>query len=413
MKILLVAALLGSSTYSALAEIYSPMPEDERPELLLEGKKEIRSLSEMEKLKLLNGMTSIDLWSGSYWPTYRGSLGLRYRDENFIPLIKEKHQWDQHKMLYERFPLYSYVGKENLLSPAEKYDLLLGDPEMSLTKYSWQLGEKSNVGGKVKTWRGVCDGWASAAQKMPRPVKSVTLSTPAGIPLTFFPEDIKALGSLMYARSQGPVIFLGKRCRQVIGLLTGACAETNPGTFHKAIVNRVGNLKKSFIADISPGEEVWNYPVKRYKIIYYNVFNKRESERFEEVKELFEKEYRFRKAQTRHPDTHSIVGVKMVVTFMDMREANLLDTDSTEKDVVFEKTYLYDLELDRTNNVLGGVSISKNLPDFIWAPNDTTYPLSDAEEQIPHLSLLEMSRVSAARGQPLARIVEKLFELSK
>lgn len=405
---------LAFITSTALANTFSPLPEYENPSLLLEGNREITSLREMAYLNLLEGKTTIDLWSGSYWPIYQGSLGARYRDPLFIPLLEGKVQWDKHKELYDKLPLYSYSGRENLLSPAEKYDLLVGDSEMTLTKYAWELGEKNNVGGKVKTWRGVCDGWASASQKMPRPQKSVMLMTPSGLPLTFYPEDIKALGSLMYARSQGPVIFLGKRCRnQVLGLFTGACAETNPGTFHRSIVNRVGNMKKTFIADISPGGEVWNYPVESYKITYTNVFNGSESKDFDEVKELFVKKNRFRKSSSRHPDTHSIVGVKMDVVFKDMREANLFETDGRSLDKTFLKTFVYDLELDRYNNVIGGESLSKNLPDFIWAPNDRTYPLSDAEELTPHLSLLELSRASARKGQPLAKIVEQLFEMAK
>lgn len=411
MKTLLLAAAMIST--SALAN-FSPVPENENPAALLEGNREITSLTEISRLGLNEGRSGIDLWSGSYWPHFQGLLGVRYRDPEFITLMKNKDQWDKFKELRDKLPLYTYSGKENILSPAEKYDLLIGDSEMSLTKYSWEVGEKNAIAGKVKTWRGLCDGWSSAAQKMPRPVKSVVLKTPNGQPLTFYPEDIKALGSLLYARNQGPVIFLGKRCRnQVLGLFTGACAETNPGTFHRALINRVGKMKKSFVADISPGGEVWNYPVESYKVTYYNVFDGSESKNFEDVKELFDKKKKFAKSSKRHKNTHSIVGVKIVVNYRDMRDANLLETDSPLQDTVLGVTYNYDLELDAYNNILGGESFSKNLPDFIWAPNDRTYPLSDAEKMTPSLSLVELSRVSAKKGQPVASVVEKLFELSK
>lgn len=411
MKSLLLSLTLIS--FPALAN-FSPVPENENPALLLEGNREITSLTEMARLGLNQGSTGLDLWSGSYWPHYQGSLGVRYRDPNFMEIIKNGTQWDKHKELYTKLPLYTYGGKENLLSPAEKYDLLVGDSEMTLTKYSWELGEKNATDGKVKTWRGVCDGWASAAQQMPRPKKSVTLNSPTGLPLTFYPEDIKALGSLMYARSQGPVIFLGKRCRnQVLGLFTGACKETNPGTFHRAIINRVGKMKKTFIADVSPGGEVWNYPVESYDVTYYNVFDDSESKNFEEVKELFSKKARFTKANGRHKKTHSIVGVTLKVNYRDMRPAHLKDIDDSSEDKILTKTYVYDLELDVNNNILGGESASKNLPDFIWAPNDVTYPKSDAEEMTPGLSLVELSRAAAKKGQPLSKVVQKLFELSK
>jgi hypothetical protein len=410
MKSLFLSLLISTS---ALAD-FSPVPKEEDVSLLLEGKREIISLTEIQKRGLNEGNTTLDLWSGSYWPLFQGSLSVRYRDPLFKALITANEQFGKHKELKEKHPLYTYSGRENLLSPAEKYDYLVGDPEMSLTKYAWEISNKTAIDGKVKIWRGVCDGWASASQKMPRPVRSVTLNTPTGLSLTFFPEDIKALGSLMYARSQGPVILLGKRCRSAaLGLFTNACDETNPGTFHRALVNRVGNLKKTFIADVSPGGEVWNYPIDSYKVTYYNVFDDSESTNFEEVKELFVKKNRFSKSGKRHKETHSIVGVKLVVNYRDMRPANLLETDSKMNDTILGKTYIYDLELDDYNNILGGESHSKNLPDFIWAPNDKTYPLSDAEELNPSGNLIELSKAAAKNGQPLSRIVEKLFELAK
>ncbi len=300
------------------------------------------------------------------------------------------------------------------LSPAEKYDLFVGDREMSLTKASWELGEKSQVDGRVKTWRGLCDGWASASQMMPRPRRSVTLPGPGGNPITFFPEDIKALGSLLYARNQGPVLMLGKRCRnQVVGLFNSSCDEVNPGAFHRVLVNIVGAQKKTFIADVSPGSEVWNYPVESYRAIFYNVFDGTESADFNEVKEPFSKELKFAKRGARDKKTAWIVGVKMTVNYRDMRPANLLETDGPSLDKTLTKTYVYDLELDASDRILGGESFSKNLPDFIWAPNDTTYPLSNVEELGTREGIVGQSRKAAKDGQALSSVVKHLFELAK
>ncbi|HXH32252.1 MAG TPA: hypothetical protein VNJ01_15730 [Bacteriovoracaceae bacterium] len=404
--------LLPLALVSSVAFAVEPIPENENPRLFTEGKAEITSLLEVDRLGLNSGATSLDLWSGSYWPHYQGALGVRYRDPKFAAIIKDKSQFDKFKDLKVKLPTYSYSGRENLLSPAEKYDLIVGDPKMSLTKYAWELGEDSATFGKVKTWRGICDGWASAAQKMPRPVRNVILKTPSGMPVTFFPEDIKALGSLLYARNQGPVIFLGERCEG--GLFSGkGCKETNPGTFHRALVNRVGNMKKTFIADVSPGGDVWNYPVQSYKLTYYNVFNDEDSETVKEAMEIFDKK-KFSKSDKRHKLTYAVVGVTAVVNYMDMRPANLLSTDGVENDKIMTKTYYYDLELDRNLNVIGGESFSKDLPDFIWAPNDKTYPTSDAEEQAEAgASLVTLSQQAAKSGQPISTVVQKLFEAAK
>lgn len=398
------------------AHAFRPIPDTEVTSSLIEGR-EVTSLPEIERKGLNSGASRIDLWSGNYWPHFQGSLAIRYRDPSFIRLIDEGEQWDKFKELSEKRPLYIYSENYDSLSPAEKYDLVVGDRAMGLTKYAWEISGKANVLGKVPTWRGICDGWASASQKMPRPVRKVVMNTPEGLPVTFFPEDIKALGSQLYARAQEDVIFLGKRCRsRALGLFTNACDETNPGTFHRALINRVGVMGKTFIADVSPGPEVWNYPVKNFEITYFNVFTEEESKNFQDVMEWFVKKGRFAKSGKRHKNTAAIVGVRAIVRYADMRPSNLLETDGTENDKVLEKEYLYDLELDSGFNVLGGESLSGNLPDFIWAPNDLTYPLSDPEQvNSPRnqTELTAMAKVASKNGQPLSIIVEQLFEKAK
>lgn len=410
-----IALSIALITTAAVAEINRPIPDNERITRLLEGNREITGLGEMEKLGLNQGASRIDLWSGPYWPHYQGALAVRYRDPQVMQLMAKKEQFDKFKELNEKTPAYSYSGRENLLSPAEKYDLLVGDPLMSLTKYSWDLGDKTQKLGKVPTWRGICDGWSAASQMMPRPTRAVTLNNPAGIAITFYPEDIKALGSQLYARAQENVIFLGKRCYPVVGMFSGGCDETNAGAFHKAIANRVGKLQKSFVADLSTSSEVWNYPVKSYKFTYYNVFTEEESANFKEAMELFQKKNRFQKSGRRDERTYAIVGVKAELQFSDMRAAHLLQTDGPGEDKLLTKTYYYDLELDRNFNILGGEWISGG-PDFIWAPNDLTYPLSVAEKKekpVKPSEITKAAQISSKVGQPLSVVVEKLFELAK
>ncbi len=416
MKSLLALIVLSGVAYAAPDK---EIPKYENITPLLEGQREITSLTEMGKMGLNQGQTSIELWSGHYWPHFQGFLGIRYRDDYFQNLIEMNSQFGKFKDLYEKTPLYSYRGKENLLSPAEKYDLLVGDTNMTLTKYSWETAQKaSNITGDVPVWRGICDGWSAASQMMPRPTKSITLKTPAGLPLTFYPEDLKALGSLSYGRSQNNVIFLGKRCRgAAIGIFTGSCDGANPGAFHKALTNRVGNLKKTFIADVSPGKEVWNYPVLKYKISYYNVFTDEESNNFMDQMELFTKKNRFYKSGRRHEKTYAIVGVKAVVTYVDMKKSDLGTTDSVAQDKYLEKEYRYDLELDRGYNILGGEWFGNTMPDFMWAPDDGKYPLSFYETNngtpTSQAEITKAAQAASKDGQPLSVIIEKLFEQAK
>jgi hypothetical protein len=414
MKSVITACLL----LSGLAQAVRPIPKHDDISGLLEGNRQLLSLKEVQRRELLQGSTALSLWSGSYWPHFQGSLAVRYRDPLFIELIEQKAQWNKFKELADKTPTHTYTGQEKLLSPAEKYDLLVGDHEMTLTKYSWELGEKTQNAGMVPIWRGLCDGWAAASQMMPRPTRAVTLHNPAGAPVVFFPEDIKALGSLLYARTQQNVTFIGKRCRNaVVGLFTNTCDGTNPAAFHNALINRVGMMQKTFIADVSPGSEVWNYPVKDYKISFYNVFSDQEAPRFEDVLESFDKKKKFRKRNDRHPETAYIVGVKTIVNYIDMRPANLLGTDGPENDQLLQKEYWYDLELDHRYQVVGGEWAGNVKPDFIWAPNDGKYPLSweEATNGKPRsqAELTRKARIASKRGHPLSVVVEELFEKAR
>jgi hypothetical protein len=390
----------------------SPAPKNEDITPMLQGKRALTSLLEIREKGLIEGTTGIDLWSGSYWPHFQGSVASRYRDPSFIPLIKDEVQYSKLKEAYEKKPLLSYENTDNL-SPAEKYDLLVGDHAMTLTNYAWELGKKTKKGDKVATWRGLCDGWSSASQMMPRPKHPVTVAAEDGQKITFFPEDIKALGTLLYAKAQKNPIFLGKRCYSSLLGFTKACNEVNPGAFTLALINRVGVLKKSFIGDIAPGGQVWNYPVKKYDLTFVNVFdNDQTSKDFREVMEPFNKKNKkldFYKEGKRNKITAYIVGVKAKVTYQNMREHNLVDDNGNAEDSVLEKEYSYDLELDANFNIVGGESMNDDLPDFIWAPNDGAFPLSIAETQGLELSVGQMAQVSSKEGQPLSTVLQKLF----
>jgi len=390
------------------------MPKNESSKDLLDGNVEIINIKQIEKSGLNNGASKLEIWSGSYWPLFQGGMSARYRDNYFQNLVKKDEQYDAFKEGFSKHPLYSYSGRLDSLSPTEKYDLLIGDSKMSLTKFAWENAQKESGLGKVPIWRGFCDGWAAAAQKLPRPTKSVVLETPAGEKITFFPEDIKALGSLMYSRSQEDVVFLGKRCA-TFGRLTGGCNETNPATFHRALVNKVGVMGQSFVADVSPGKEVWNYPIKSYKISYYNVFTDEDGNFEASVENFKQNKSSFSKHFSRHDKTAWIIGVRAEVHYADMRPAHLLSIDSVANDKTLIKEYFYDLELDANYNIVGGESVSKNLPDFVWAPNEL-YPLSEVEREWTIKSpsdLIRAAQIAAKSGQPLTMIVKKLFDSAK
>jgi len=49
----------------------------------------------------------------------------------------------------------------------------------------------------VETWMGICHGWAPASYMLARPRRTLSLKSPDGVLIRFFPSDVKALASLL------------------------------------------------------------------------------------------------------------------------------------------------------------------------------------------------------------------------
>ncbi len=87
-----------------------------------------------------------------YWPIYKGVLGNRYSDWNLEALGTD---WaKRHNYVQEADKVASKILEKALatgapnassldnLSPAEKYDILVGDTNFTLTKKMWAEGKR-------------------------------------------------------------------------------------------------------------------------------------------------------------------------------------------------------------------------------------------------------------------------------
>ncbi|MES3036942.1 MAG: hypothetical protein V4736_03465, partial [Bdellovibrionota bacterium] len=133
----------------------------------------LTNLQEMDRKKLLESKVLRQPWSGDYWAYARGIIGARYRDEKFRRLADWKVRFDY----VVANPLAAVVqqGSDSIqkLSPSEKYDLLVGDMDSTLTRGMWEEGKRYyDVNGDVEGWMGICHGWAPAAIMEERPTKS-------------------------------------------------------------------------------------------------------------------------------------------------------------------------------------------------------------------------------------------------
>ena len=383
-------------------------------------------------------------WAGSYWPIYRGVIAARYASNRFPG---EDLAWSTYKYavggdnslgnIVER----DNQGEIDILSPSEKYDLLIGKPRKTgttaagfLTPSMWEQGEHyRDDAGKVATWMGICHGWAAAAFMVPRPSQAIQAASPAvTAPLTFYPDDIKGLISQLWAEADYPSSFLGDRCDSKepkvdpeTGRLTDPkCFAVNPGLWHLVVVNQIGLAKRSFVIDASYDWEVWNQPVSGYAFHYFNPQTGQQADNAKAVtiaREIYTKD---KFAKYRSPAASAFVGVEMKLSYVTESDPRHAITDSPKNDAIENVTYLYDLELDRNGEILGGEWYRNEHPNFLWLPASDVHVTSSGDSQIsgesgwtPDQLLPPFWRdiaISTAKesGEPLSAILDPLVAAS-
>ncbi|MBF0362373.1 MAG: hypothetical protein HQK49_15255 [Oligoflexia bacterium] len=409
----------------------------------------IKNIFEIDSAGLTNAKLEISPWSDDYWPIYKGGLAYRYADPNMMNVYSlltgiwdsisaRDNTWKIYHKYYLKYPTSSYIsdGTIDLLSPAEKYDLLIGDENFTMTKLMWAEGEQYyNSTGNVETWMGICHGWAPASYMSPRPLRAVTISSVNNIhKITFYPADIKALYSLFWANFSYPLSIIGGRClleesdkkidRDLISgrILKQECFDTNSGTWHMSVVNQLGVAKKSFIVDVKYDYQVWNQPMISYN---YTYFNPQTFKSYPDAKSalILLKEFKKDKfAHFRSMDTKYVVGVNMKITYGMETTPNHLNDDPS-LDSSSTSTYNYDLELDETGKIIGGEWYKDSHPDFLWTPAADVKPYITLDKMIsnkwnPLLEPLPANWAAYAKKatkdkMPLGRIIFALNAASR
>lgn len=406
----------------------------ERLRAINEGDKYISNVYEMERKGLNNANTKVQPWGGPYWPLYQGMVGNTYQDKDystFIFSIVKNLDWkknvkDYKKRSLEVHPKIYELSEEDLakLSPSEKYDILLGDTSFDLTNRIWAYAEKwgnekkwgflsaidlpdgyrvPDANKLMAFWEGICHGWAVAAGHSERPENTVLVTLPNGKKMPFYPNDIKALISLMWANStiQSNVIFEGNRCNKKNpdkdkhgryidvekdrddSVLVPRCADVHPGIFHVSMVNLLGVEGRSFVVDKAAEAAIANQPVSGYELKYYNPKDGKEGSLMESVISRADYGKKDPFSVSRNPEATHIVGVDVKLKYVDWEFPKKKETNSAEDDKIKDFTFRYDLELDPSGKVVGGqwrvgkkggqnlFNQKTNQPDFFWVvPRD-------------------------------------------
>jgi UDP-3-O-[3-hydroxymyristoyl] glucosamine N-acyltransferase len=365
-----------------LVEFMAPLPWSDAK--LVEP---VYNLREMERRGLKKAKLQNMPWTSDFWPDVKGSIADPYMETRAGALKLNRVLWradsvgthiidvvarENRPTLVNRSKMRKNIATApdkviDNLSPAEKYDFLLGDENFTFTRNVIQMVDERDSHDLVNSGAGLCHGWAPASLNVRRPERSVTLISRFGRPVTFYPTDIKALIAMLWGKSGVPTRTQGWKCQtggrqdELGRPLDPKCYNVNPAFFHLFAVNQLGVNQRGFIMDKSSNADVWNYPVYAYEFGFFDVtdrtpwptmsFDKAKvSVATKEELKRIDPLYRYRA-----PGTRALVGVEMKVHFTNItRDPKHTATDSLSQDDHKSIKIRYDLELDENDNVIGG-----------------------------------------------------------
>jgi len=205
-----------------------------------------------------SGVASKTPWTGSYWPTYKDSINVRWAGPASTSAAAKYGQ------------AFGKAAVEDAVSAHSGIDSLTGtacttDVDCAAEKGSVCAKRQGSAAGTcIPTWFGLCHAWAPAAILEDEPKQPVVFND-----VEFKVNDLKALMSLAYTQDLD-VKFVSLRCDESAqdADLDGikACDDTNAGTFHVVVANLLGLRGEAFIEDRTFDHEVWNQPVRSFKV---------------------------------------------------------------------------------------------------------------------------------------------------
>jgi len=385
--IVMACAFLTSKAYSK--KIDFPIDRYNEPSSLiwkLLGSENIMNAREIFENNIMSGEVESQPWAAHYWPYAHGALVARHGDPGFNNLLRtvnSEQAFPSIKKYHEDFPSAS-VSSTHYLSPAEKYDLWIGDENFTLTKS--MLEDTSRMYDqfkKIPSWFGLCHGAAPASIMLDRPKKFVQVKSPKGHNITFFPSDIKALATLAWTKKHYRTA--GRRCNSSEPDSL-SCKDLNPATLHLGLVNQIGRNQRSFILDISKNEEVWNHALASYRMKYFNLRDRVSYNTFSENVTPSSLN------PLRAAGTKKLIGVEVTVSYVGTGYTLFRQTDDKKFDPLKTKNYFYDLELDSNDKILGGEWLSSDHPDFAWLPSQSEMVATGETPNMPILNSMGQVR---------------------
>nr|AAP70477.1 transglutaminase elicitor M81C [Phytophthora infestans] len=300
-------------------------------------------------------------WAGPYWPTYQDSINVVWSQGQPSPAEKYAKAFGKDVTAFmdavsKKNGIDSHSGRKKCTSKNDCASLTDG------SECAIRPGKSS--GYCIPTWFGICHAWAPAAILEAEPNCPVTYNG-----VTFQPMDLKALISSVYDGARVATVFTGARFNggedstdEYGRHSSNAYRDLNPAYFHIANGNILGKLNSTYVADVTAGAEVWNQPVRGFKV-------------YEQTKMSLKKAAQTFYGLQKYPwnsAAKSIVYVKSRLSwiFETYTDGGLVSSGAINQ-YTTGQYYHYLLELDSAGEIIGGEWVygsDDDHPDFLWLP---------------------------------------------
>ncbi|KAE9123075.1 hypothetical protein PF010_g6532 [Phytophthora fragariae] len=300
-------------------------------------------------------------WPGPYWPTYQDGINVIWDKGQVSPAEKYAKAFgldvtDFMDKVSQDTGIDS-MSKRPMCSSGSDCKTLTDGSECAI-----RAGKTS--GYCIPTWYGICHAWAPASIMEAEPNCPVTHNG-----VTFQPMDLKALISDIYDGASVPTIFTGTRFNGGADTpdkygrhSSAAYRDLNPAFFHIVSANLLGKLNATFVADVTAGSEVWNQPVRGFKV-------------YEQTEMTPKKAAQTFYGLQKYPWNAAAKSIVYVKSRLSWIFETYTDDGLVKSGVVNKFTtgayYTYLLEMDKQGNIIGGEWVydsDEDHPDFLWLP---------------------------------------------
>ncbi|KAL3664714.1 hypothetical protein V7S43_010463 [Phytophthora oleae] len=323
------------------------------------------------KQQYTSGHAPTTPWASSYWPTFQDSI-------NYVWKAGEPSASEKYATAYglDVAEFKNKISARNGVDSRKRSTPCTVDSDCKSRNDGSVCAKRDGVnsGYCIPGWFGICHAWAPAAILEPEPLCDVITNG-----VTFHVMDIKGLVTSMYDGAAITTVFTGARFsgpdspvnKDQYGRFTDAARrDLGPGYFHIAITNIMVKQNRSFVVDVTAGAEVWNQPVRSFKVKNMDLVNTRTAS----MRYFGVPSYPFNDKMVR------LAYIKTTFSWIveSYKDGPLVSSGRIDS-YTESRDYEYLLELDVDYNIIGGEWVGQSKedhPDFLWFP--TAKPSANA-----------------------------------